>query len=164
MKWVLIVLGALAALAVVVYIVGSRQPKDHEATLTVILPHSDSAAWATISDIGKVPEWFSEVKSNQRIADVDGQPAWRENYGGFEVVNVTREAIDRRKLVREILPTGAFSGTWTIELVPEGASTRITITERGHIENAFIRAMMIFNDNEKTMRAYAAALEARLKS
>ena len=164
MKWALIIVGALVALAAIAFMVGSLRPADHAASITVRLAQPDSVVWATVSDFPKVPEWFTDVESVERVADVDGQPAWREKYGGFTVTNVVRVWNPPRKIVREILPSGSFSGTWTIELAPDGAGTTLTITEHGHVGNPLFRAMMMFGDNEKTMRAYAAALEKRLKA
>ena len=163
MKRALIIVGALVALVAIAFIAGSLRPADHVASITVRLAEPDSVIWATVSDFPRVPEWFTEVESVERVADVDGQPAWREKYGGFAVTNVVRVWDPPRKIVREILPSGSFSGTWTIELVPDSGGTTITITEHGHVGNPLFRAMMMFTDNEKTMRAYVAALEKRLK-
>jgi uncharacterized protein YndB with AHSA1/START domain len=162
MKWALIIVGALAALVAIAFMIGSLRPAGHVASITVRLAQPDSVVWATVSDFSKVPEWFTEVESAERIADVDGQPAWREKYGGFPVTNVVRVWDPPRKLVREILPSGSFSGMWTIELAPDGPGTTITLTEFGHVGNPLFRAMLMFGDNEKTMRDYVTALEKRL--
>jgi hypothetical protein len=162
MKWVIVVGGVIAALGLLLTVAGALRPTDHVATITVHLAKSDSAVWAVASDFPRVPEWFDEVKKVERIADVGGRPAWREQYGGFTVTNVVREWEPNRKIVREILPEGAFSGTWTLELAPDGAGTKLTITERGHVGNPFFRGMMMFADPRSTMRKYAAALGKRL--
>jgi len=163
MKWLLIVAGSLVALAAVLAIIGALRPADHTATITARLPATDSAIWTVVSDFENVPGWFSEVKSVERIADVDARPAYREDYGGFKVTQVVRTLEPPRRIVREILPSGSFSGTWTIELAGRGDSTDVTITENGHVGNPLFRAMMMFGDNRATMRKYVAALEARLK-
>lgn len=163
MKWVLIVLGVVVGLAILLFVVGSLRPKDHVASITVRIAAPDSAVWATIAAVEKVPEWFGEVKSVERIADIDGKPAYHERYGGgWMVTTVIRERVENRRLVREILPSGAFSGSWTFELVPDGAATRLAMTERGHLENPLFRAMMMFSDNRKTMRSYVTALGRKL--
>lgn len=164
MKWVLIVFVAIVALVLIVWVVGVMSPKDHVATITVRYDKPDSAVWAAVSDFEKVPDWNAAVTSVRRIADVDGRPAYREKYGGFEVTNVVRELVPNRRIVREILPEGAFSGSWTLELTPDGQATLLKITERGHVENPLFRAMMRFNDNSKTMRGYTEALGRRLGS
>lgn len=164
MKWLLIVAGVVASLIAILFIVGSLRPKDHVASITVRLAAPDTSIWAVVSDFARVPEWFRGVTSATRIADVDGRPAWREQYGGFAVTNVVRTWDPPRTLMREILPEGSFSGTWTIELTPDGAGTSVTITEHGHVGNPLFRAMMMFSDPTKTMRAYAAALTEKLNA
>ena len=163
MKWVLIVVGALAALGVVLFVVGLVRPKTHVATRTFRLAKPPADVWAVVSDFARVPEWFSEVSKIERIADSDGKPAWKETYGGrFEATVVTTEWVEPRKIVREILPSGPFSGSWTLELAPDGEGTRLTITEQGTVANPFFRGMMVFHDNYKTMTRYATALARRL--
>jgi uncharacterized protein YndB with AHSA1/START domain len=162
MMWVIVVVAALVVPAAVVYAVGLLTPKDHETGITATFAALPSVVFAAAADFERVPDWFSEVKSVRRIDDVDGQPAYRENYGGFEVTNVVRVFEPDRKIVREILPEGAFSGSWTIELTPADTDTKVTLVERGHVDNPVFRAMMRFKDNRKTLRAYAAALGRRI--
>jgi len=164
MKWLFVVAGFLVALVAVLAIIGALRPADHVASITAQLPVSDSSAWAVVSDFEKVPTWFADVTRVERIADVDGKPAYREQYGGFAVTNVVLAWDPPRKLVREILPSGSFSGTWTIELSPDGTGCRITITEHGHVGNPLFRAMMMFADNQKTMRHYVEALRGKLNA
>ncbi|MFI5279661.1 MAG: SRPBCC domain-containing protein [Gemmatimonadales bacterium] len=163
MKWVLIVLGVIAGLAIVLFVVGSLRPKDHIATITEHVSAPDSTVWAVVTEREKMPEWFADVKSVARIADVDGRPAFHESYGGgWTVTTVVRERVEGKKVVEEILPGGAFSGTWTYELAPDAGGTRLTITERGHVENPMFRAFMMFGDNTRTMRRYVSALKKKL--
>jgi hypothetical protein len=55
-----------------------------------------------------------------------------------------------------------FGGTWTYELKPEGAGTRVTITERGEVYNPIFRFMSRFVLSQTaTMEKYLAALTAR---
>jgi uncharacterized protein YndB with AHSA1/START domain len=162
MKWLAIGLGTLVGLALLITIVGAVRPADHTASITVRLDRPRAEVWATITDFTGTPVWFSEVKSSERIADVDGRPAWKENVGGFDATLVERERVEGTRIAREILPSGSFSGTWTYELADDGTGTRLTITERGHVGNAFFRGMMVFMDPTKTMRQYAEALGARL--
>jgi uncharacterized protein YndB with AHSA1/START domain len=162
MKWILIVLALLAALVAILFVLGITAPKEHVATVTRSFAAPDSTIFRIASDFEHVPSWFTEVRSVRRIADVDGQAAYRENYGGFEVTNVVRQLTPNSRIVREILPEGSFSGRWTMELFPAGDSTRVVLTEYGVVENAFFRAMMRFGDNTKTMKGYLEALGKRL--
>jgi uncharacterized protein YndB with AHSA1/START domain len=163
MKWVLIALGALVGLGVLVLVVGLLRPKSHTASRTFRLAKAPADVWAVISDFERVPEWFGEVTKVERIADVDGRPAYRETFGGnFTVTTVMRELVPPQRIVREILPGGAFHGTWTWLLAAEGPGSRLTITERGTVPNPFFRGMMVFHSNTRTMELYAEALGRRL--
>ena len=162
MKWVLVIAGLLLALVIVAFIVGSFQPKTHVASVTFRVAKPDSVVWAEVANIEKSPEWVPDVRSVTRLPDNAGRPSYRENFGGFEATTVIAVSETSRKLVKEILPSGPFYGSWTWELSAEGDATRLTITEQGTIENPLFRALMIFNDNQKTMRQYGAALGRRL--
>lgn len=163
MKWVLIVLGALVALALLVAVVGLLRPRSHVATRSFRLGKPPADVWPVVSDFARVPEWFGEVTKVERIADHGGKPAYRETFGGrFTATIVVTEWVEQRKIVREILPSGPFYGSWTLEMAPDGAGTRLTITERGTVENPLFRGMMVFHDNTKTMTQYATSLGRRL--
>jgi len=164
MKWLAITLGALVGLAALVTIVGAFRPADHEAALAVHLDRPRAEVWAVVTDFTATPRWFSEVASSERIADIDGRPAWRERFGGFDATLVERERVDGARIVREILPSGSFSGTWAFDLADDGSGTRLTVTERGHVGNPFFRGMMVFSDNSKTMRQYVDALARKLSA
>ena len=147
MKWILIVLSALAGLALIVLVIGMMKPASHVASVTAQLAAPPDTVWQIVSDVPSVPQWFDQVKSVEPLPDHEGRPSFRENYGGFEVTTVVREATPPSRFVKEILPTSAFYGTWTWELSPEGTGTRLVITEHGTVANAFFRGMMVFHDN-----------------
>jgi uncharacterized protein YndB with AHSA1/START domain len=162
MRWVRYVGAALVALVLAVLVAGLFVPESHEAVVTVRLGRPPADVWAVITDFGKLPEWNPDVTATERLLDRDGRETWREDYDGFPATVVTTASEPPARLVREILPEGAFFGTWTWELAAEGEGTRLTITERGTVSNPFFRGMMVFHDNSRTARDYAAALARRL--
>jgi hypothetical protein len=59
-------------------------------------------------------------------------------------------------------PNLPFGGTWTIDLKPEGAGTRVTITEHGEVYNPIFRFMSRFVfGHTATIDAYLTALQRR---
>lgn len=163
MKWIFGGLAVLAGVAALIFLAGMFVPKSHEASITVTLPKSPEEVWAVIADIARTPEWFSEVSSAERLPDRDGRPTWREICGGdFEAIVVHSVEQPPVKLVRQIQPGGAFHGTWTFDLAPAPDGTRLSVTERGVVDNAFFRGMMVFSDKTKTARGYVSALASRL--
>lgn len=131
MKWILIIIALVFVPLIIVMIVGSTRPKDHVATVTATINASDSTVWSLL----------------------------HQDISGYEERTRITESVERRRLVREVLPGQGYSGTWTYELAPEGTATRLTITERGHVENPVFRFFMIFMDPQKTMRQYVTKLE-----
>ncbi|MGH7699739.1 MAG: SRPBCC family protein [Gemmatimonadales bacterium] len=162
MKWVLVAAGTLVAVALLIVVVGLFVPKSHETSVTVRLGKPPADVWAVVADFARQPEWNPEITRAKRLPDRDGRAVWRETYGGFEATVVTAVEQPPRRLVREILPDGPFYGSWTWDLVADGDGTVLTITERGTVDNPLFRGMMVFHDDTKTARAYAAALARRL--
>jgi hypothetical protein len=163
MKWLVIVPAALVALALLVLVAGLLVPKSHEARVTVRLGKSPAEVWAVITDFPRQPAWNKDITAVVSLPDRDGKAVWLETLGGnfnATVVNLVVEPPTR--LVREILPSGPFYGSWTWELAPDGGGTRLSITERGTVDNPFFRGMMVFRSQTKTARDYAAALGRRL--
>ncbi|MBI3982858.1 MAG: SRPBCC family protein [Gemmatimonadetes bacterium] len=165
MKWILVVLAALAALALLILIAGLFVPKSHEASVTVRLGKPPADVWAVITDFPKQPEWNSEITAVTALPDRDSKAVWQETFGGqFQATVVNAVVEPPARLVREILPGGPFHGSWTWDLAPDAQGTRLTITERGTVENPFFRGMMVFQDNTRTVREYAASLAKRLET
>ncbi len=162
MKWIGLVLGVLVGIGAVITVVGLLRPADHVAAITVRLAAPRDRVWAVVTDFTAQPQWFGEVTASERIADIDGQPAWKERFGGFDATLVQRERVEGTRIVREVLPSGSFSGTWSYDLADDGAGTRLTVTEHGHVGNPFFRGVMAVMDPRATMRAYVAALGSRL--
>jgi uncharacterized protein YndB with AHSA1/START domain len=162
MKLLLIVVASVAGLVGLAALVGALRPRTHVATHVVLLAAAPDRVWAVIADVERQPEWVPEITKVERLPDRDGKPSYRETFGQFDATTVVTESDPPRRLVKEILPGGPFSGSWTWELAPEGERTRLTITERGTVPNPLFRAMMIFHDDTKSARDYADALARRL--
>ena len=163
MKWVLIVLGVLVALVIIAAAVGAFLPKGHVASRTVVIAKPQAEVWDVITDFGATPQWFADLKSSERTADINGHPAWREKYGGFTADMETAEWDPPRRVKREVHATNAgFRGSWTFELAPESAGTRLTVTERGEVDNPIFRLMSQFMDQTATINRYLTGLGRRL--
>jgi uncharacterized protein YndB with AHSA1/START domain len=146
MKWLLIVMGGLAALFVVMALVGLFVAREHRATSTISLRQPPDSVWKVVRDLGNGPAWWTELKSAQRLPDRDGHEVWRQKLSGFDVPIIVLESSPPSKLVTQIDPTagGAFGGTWTYELTPDSGGTRISVTEAGWIGNPIFRFLSRF--------------------
>ena len=147
MKWVLIVMGSLAALFAVMTLIGLFVSREHRATSTIALRQSPDSIWKVVRDLGKGPTWWPALNSAERLPDRAGREVWRQKMSGFDVPIIVLESTPPKKLVTQIDPKAraAFGGTWTYELTPETTGgTRVSVTETGWIGNPVFRFMSRF--------------------
>jgi hypothetical protein len=139
------VLGAVAALLVLVFIVGSvvgrGLPVGHVASRTATLAVPPDRVWDVIND-----------------------PAFMRSRGVGEVKTETVESVPPRRLVRRIVGETSFGGTWTSELDGEpGGGTRLVITENGEIYSSFFRFVSRYIvGHHRTIDSFLTALRRHL--
>lgn len=128
MKWIWIILGALAAAVALIAIVGAMLPVKHVASRRGRFRQSPEAVWAAISK----PQ--------------DGSKTWRESTGNnkpitFELV----ESDPPRRMVSRIADKDLpFGGSWTYEIEPLADGAALRVTERGEVYNPIFRFVSRF--------------------
>ena len=131
-------LGALAAGGA--WVAGARLPEHHEIRLTVATRQGPLAVWRVVSDFEQQPIWREDLTSVERIDDIAGNPAWRETgSGGESKTLVTAAWSPPHSLQRDIVADGHVLGSWTVDLMPEGMGTRVTLIERARTPNPITR-------------------------
>ena len=160
MKWVLIVMGVLAALFVLMALIGLFVSREHRATSIITLRQPPDTIWKVVRDLGNGPSWWPALNSVERLADRNGHEVWRQKMSGFDVPIIVLESTPPRRLVTEIDPKAraAFGGTWTYELAADSVGTRISVTETGWIGNPIFRFMSRF------LFGYYGSLDGYLKA
>ena len=156
MKWVLIGVAVLAAIVLVVTVVGLLLPKNHTAQRSAKINVAPATIWAELTAIEAFTAWRPDVKKVERISET----RWVEEGGNGRITFERVEAEAPRRLVTRIADdTLPFGGTWTYELVADGAGTRVSITENGEGKNPIFRFMskLIFG-HTKTLDDYLRAL------
>jgi uncharacterized protein YndB with AHSA1/START domain len=165
MFWPLVILGVLVGAISLVTLIGVFLPEEHVATRTMALPQSPQNVWEAITDFPGMTKWNSEVKSVERLPDLNGREVWQEEYSrSMKIPLETIESTPPRKLVRRIADDDLpFGGTWEYVIVPttEGGS-QLTITERGRVKNPLFRFMSryVFG-HATTIENYLKALAAK---
>jgi len=166
MKWLLIVLGAIAAVVALMTLIGAFVAREHRATSSITLHQPPDSVWKVVRDLGGVPAWWTAIKESVRQPDRDGQEVWRQKMSGFDVPLIVIESQPPRRLVTRIDPTAgaAFGGTWTYELIADssggrsGGATQIRVTEAGWIGNPIFRFLSRF------IFGYYGSLDGYLKA
>lgn len=146
MKWIGLVVGAIALLFVVMAVVGAMLPRAHVASRTATFKRSAAELFALITDVQRAPEWRTGVKRvDVQPAAEGGRARYVEVSSQGPIAMEVVESVPGQKLVTRIADESLpFGGGWTFELQPAGAGTRLTITERGEVKNVIFRFMSRF--------------------
>ena len=163
LKIVLVILAAIAALVLVIVLVGSRLPVKHVASRSAEFKAPPDSLFAVIADFRNAPSWRKELKSVELLAPVNGRVRFREVGGERPLTMEVEELSAPRRLVTRIADTGLpFGGSWEFELEPAGHGTRLTITEHGEVYNPVFRFMSRFViGTTGTIDKYLASLTRR---
>ena len=122
MKWALLVVAGLAALAAIVAIVGAALPRNHVASRTLTTRRPPDDVWKLVAD-----------------------PAFAKDASGQDIPVETVESVPPRKLVTRIAdPSLPFGGSWTFVIQPAPAGSTLTITEDGYVSNVIFRFVSKF--------------------
>lgn len=139
MRWLVIVLAVLAAVAGLIVVAGMMLPQNHSVTRSAVVAAPPEKVWAAITDVGAYPEWRSGIDSVE-VMSSGGRPAWREISGSDRVAYESVVSEPHSRLVTRITDKGLpYGGAWDFRLVPESGGTRVSITENGEVYNPVFR-------------------------
>lgn len=164
MKWIFRFLIAFAILAAIAWMVGMSLPQNHTVSRSARFAASPEIVWTTLVDVGAYPDWRSGVDSVVLLDAPGGRMAWREVMGGerlsFEADTTQRPS----RMQSRITDTGIdFGGTWDYVIEPDGAVTRLTITENGEVYSPLFRFISRYvTGHASTIERYLADLAARI--
>ena len=161
MKWVLRVLGVLAAIIFVIAAIGFLLPVKHTASRTMSLQVSPEKLWQTITSLSELPSWRKDLQKVDVLPDRTGHAVWRETDKSGDAITFEMVESDApRRLVTKIADTDlAFGGSWTYEIIPTPTGSQLTITENGEVYNPIFRFVSRFiMGHHATIDAYIESL------
>ncbi len=167
MKIALIALGVVAALIVVIVLVGYSLPVKHRAQVTAAIAAPPDQVYALITNVAAFPSWRTGVRSVEVLTSPDARPRWREVSKNGTIPFVAESENPPITLVTRIdsrsLP---FGGTWTYDVQPDAnGRSRLQITEDGEIYNPIFRFVSrFFIGYDGTLRQYVSDVKRTLKS
>ena len=154
------VVAALALLAGIVALIGSRLPKTHVASRSILLHQSPQNVYRVVRDFGSMSNWRSDVKQVD-VEPQEGGPVYFREVGKNGTINYELiEDVPAERMVTRIRDTDlGYSGQWTYVLAVENGGTRVTITENGEVSNVLFRFMSryVFG-HTATIDSYLTAL------
>lgn len=164
LAWAGAVAGLLVLMVAGMWVVGSRLPVAHTATVSAEVPGTPEEVWAVVSAPGDFPTWRSDVDAVEVLSREGEALRWRESgpQGALTMELVESDA-PGWMVARIADPDLPFGGEWRyrLEAIPTG--TRVTLTEDGEVYDPFFRffSRFVFG-HEGTMRGYLEDLGARM--
>ena len=145
MKCLWIVLAVLAALILIVVVVGALLPTAHTVARKVLLPRAPAAVFTAITDATTQPQWRPGLKSVEPLPARAGKRCYREvlDFGPIDLL-VEAEEPGQRLVTRIVTEGSPFGGTWTFQLAPTADGTELSITEHGEVYNVVFRFLSKF--------------------
>lgn len=164
MKWVVVVLATVAALALAIIAIGALLPRDHVASRSAHIAAPPDSVWSALTDYGSYPAWRPDVIHVESLPPTPAGAAWREqSRNGTTAMAVVSAEPPHRLVTRIADPNLPYGGTWEYRVEPEGtSSSMVTITERGSVYNPIFRFVSRFiMGHTATIDAYLRALGKR---
>jgi uncharacterized protein YndB with AHSA1/START domain len=165
MRWILWSITLFMLLLGAVVIAGGLVSREHQVARTVELAAPPETVFAVIADLEDMPAWRPEVVRVERVPNpTDSLPTYRELGVRGPVTWAVVEARPPARLAVSIRGAGpGFEGTWIFDVAPASQGTRLTITERGEIDNPVFRFLSRFVVGYgKGLDAYLEALARHL--
>lgn len=132
----------IVLLAGIVALIGSRLPKSHVASRSILLHRSPQDVYAVARNFESAPKWRSDVKHVDVDVRAGGPVHFREEAKHGTVNYELAEDVPANRMVTRILDTDlGYSGQWTYTFAPESGGTRVTIREDGEVSNVIFRFM-----------------------
>jgi uncharacterized protein YndB with AHSA1/START domain len=142
-KWLLVALVALVLLVVMAYVMGSRLPVDHVATVRAHYRAQPESVYAAVRDVEGYPKWRTDVKKVEVLPPQGGRPRWRETSGHGTLEYEFTLDLPPNRLVSTLETRDAgFSGRWMFHFLRDTSGTDVMITEEGAVPNPLFRFMM----------------------
>lgn len=139
---VVAVVGTLVLLVGIMALIGSRLPKTHVASRSILLHKSPADVYAVVRDFGSAPQWRSDLKQVD-VESSQGGPVYFREVGKNDTINYELiEDVPAQRMVTGIRDTNlGYGGQWTYLFTPENGGTRVTIREDGEVSNVLFRFM-----------------------
>lgn len=158
------VVGSVVAVAAALFAVGAALPDEHVAVAHIDIAAPPDAVAARIADPERYEDW--QDGDTTVIARNGDTLDYRQTFG-TDVVNYRFTASpDGRNFRSEMLDRNLpYGGVWSINVAPNGAGTRVTITENGYVHGPVFKLMskFVFGHTE-AMEGYLGELKASFET
>lgn len=166
MRWFIRLAVAVALIVLAMVIVAFASPALTKHARTITLKETPEAIFAVLADVQKMPEWNRELSTVEMLPPTDGKETTRQTFKtGMKMTIVTTESLSPTHLVRAMRADNSgtpFIGTWTYEITPVEAGSKVTLIEVAEIKNPMFRLMVRLFGPTKYMDEHLVDLARRL--
>jgi uncharacterized protein YndB with AHSA1/START domain len=160
--WLEIAVGIVVALVACVVVAGNVVPRAHVTSVRVVLTRPPAEVFAALADPAGQRAWRGDLRAVEMLPPQDGKVVFRETTSMGKVRYVVDESVENRRRVTRILDEDlGYRGRWVFDLAPEGAGTRLTVTEEGEVTSFVFRALSPLFSKSATIEAFLRALAAK---
>jgi hypothetical protein len=139
MKKLLTVSAVLIGLLLLVVVAGTGMKAQHVAKASRLYAAPPERIWTALLSIRQLPFDRSDLTNIESPTEKNRVPASLEVLGSPIRIEAPTQRRPVQLVVRTVDPGLAYSGTWTILLVPEDDKTRLTIVEEATIRSRTLR-------------------------
>lgn len=133
--WILGILAAIAAVPVIIYLIGALLPPEFRAEVTALIGAPRERVFKDILDIRRFPVSGTMMKARGDLPPQDGKPAWKEHIGMSEVHAVVSEQTAPERIVFDLRDSVVpMTSRWTFTLEPADGGTKVTVEQAGRID------------------------------
>jgi uncharacterized protein YndB with AHSA1/START domain len=139
MKWMLYIIVFIALAIGVTFLIGYALPARTTISRSIYLQQTPEAIFAVLADVRRMAEWNRNTEKIEMLPSVGGKEATKQSFkGGMVMTIITTESEPPHHLVRTLGDeNGPFVGSWTYEISPVAAGSKIVLTEVAESKTRF---------------------------
>jgi uncharacterized protein YndB with AHSA1/START domain len=144
MKWMLYIVVFIALAIGVTFLIGYALPARTTISRSINLQQPPEAVFAVLADVRRMAEWNRNTEKVEMLPSVGGKETTKQSFkGGIVMIIITAESAPPHHLVRTLGDeNGPFVGSWTYEISPADAGSKIVLTEVAEFKNPLFRVMI----------------------
>jgi uncharacterized protein YndB with AHSA1/START domain len=123
-----------------VYLYGRSIPAHQTHTRSINLKQTPEAVFALLTDLPNFPKWNRNMERIEILPPIDGKEASRQTFKGNMVMTIiTSESAPPKHLVRSMVDSGPFEGSWIYDITPAPDGSQVVLTEQSTMNSVLFR-------------------------
>lgn len=144
-KWILYILGGLAGLVALVFLIGYFSSPEVRASATLEFSQSPEVLYEFLVNVENTPKWTPEIDKVEKVSE--NPLRFRVTSGSDATIMECYDLDPPRSFKSKMdMPSMGVSGVWHIRFEPKGSGTQLTSDAVLQLSNPLFRTMAKFMD------------------